>query len=82
MPTAKTIAKAAAENLTPISFELGGKSPFVIFEDADLERALDAAVFMIFSNNGERCTAGSRILVQQSIYADFAAQAAFIAALT
>jgi 5-carboxymethyl-2-hydroxymuconic-semialdehyde dehydrogenase len=43
----------------------------VIFEDADLERALDAAIFMIFSNNGERCTAGSRILVQQSIYADF-----------
>jgi acyl-CoA reductase-like NAD-dependent aldehyde dehydrogenase len=52
--------------------ELGGKSPFVIFDDADLDRALDAAVFMIFSNNGERCTAGSRILVQQSIYADFA----------
>jgi 5-carboxymethyl-2-hydroxymuconic-semialdehyde dehydrogenase len=52
--------------------ELGGKSPFVIFEDADLDRALDAAVFMIFSNNGERCTAGSRILVQKSIYADFA----------
>jgi 5-carboxymethyl-2-hydroxymuconic-semialdehyde dehydrogenase len=52
--------------------ELGGKSPFVIFADADLDRALDAAIFMIFSNNGERCTAGSRILVQQSIYADFA----------
>ena len=54
--------------------ELGGKSPFVVFDDADLERALDAAVFMIFSNNGERCTAGSRILVQQSIYAEFAAR--------
>ena len=54
--------------------ELGGKSPFVVFEDADLARALDAAVFMIFSNNGERCTAGSRILVQKSIYADFAAR--------
>jgi 5-carboxymethyl-2-hydroxymuconic-semialdehyde dehydrogenase len=51
--------------------ELGGKSPFVIFDDADLARALDAAIFMIFSNNGERCTAGSRILVQESIYADF-----------
>ena len=46
----------------------------MIFDDADLDRALDAAVFMIFSNNGERCTAGSRILVQQSIYADFAAR--------
>ena len=60
--------------LKKFSMELGGKSPFVIFEDADLARALDAALFMIFSNNGERCTAGSRILVQQSIYADFAAQ--------
>jgi 5-carboxymethyl-2-hydroxymuconic-semialdehyde dehydrogenase len=60
--------------LKKFSMELGGKSPFVVFEDADLARALDAAVFMIFSNNGERCTAGSRILVQQSIYADFAAK--------
>ncbi|WP_291217521.1 5-carboxymethyl-2-hydroxymuconate semialdehyde dehydrogenase [Hydrogenophaga sp.] len=58
--------------LKKFSMELGGKSPFVIFDDANLDRALDAAVFMIFSNNGERCTAGSRILVQQSIYADFA----------
>jgi len=57
--------------LKKFSMELGGKSPFVIFDDADLDRALDAAVFMIFSNNGERCTAGSRILVQHSIYADF-----------
>jgi 5-carboxymethyl-2-hydroxymuconic-semialdehyde dehydrogenase len=57
--------------LKKFSMELGGKSPFVIFDDADLDRALDAAVFMIFSNNGERCTAGSRILVQQSVYADF-----------
>jgi 5-carboxymethyl-2-hydroxymuconic-semialdehyde dehydrogenase len=60
--------------LKKFSMELGGKSPFVIFDDANLERALDAAVFMIFSNNGERCTAGSRILVQRSIYADFAAK--------
>ncbi len=58
--------------LKKFSMELGGKSPCVIFEDADLERALDAALFMVFSNNGERCTAGSRILVQQSVYADFA----------
>ena len=58
--------------LKKFSMELGGKSPFVVFADADLERALDAAVFMIFSNNGERCTAGSRILVQRSVYAEFA----------
>jgi 5-carboxymethyl-2-hydroxymuconic-semialdehyde dehydrogenase len=68
--TGNRIVQAAG--LKKFSMELGGKSPFVIFADADLDRALDAAVFMIFSNNGERCTAGSRILVQQSIYADFA----------
>jgi len=60
--------------LKKFSMELGGKSPFVVFDDADPARALDAALFMIFSNNGERCTAGSRILVQRSIYADFAAR--------
>jgi 5-carboxymethyl-2-hydroxymuconic-semialdehyde dehydrogenase len=68
--TGNRIVQAAG--LKKFSMELGGKSPFVIFDDANLERALDAAVFMIFSNNGERCTAGSRILVQQSIYAEFA----------
>ena len=67
--TGNRIVQAAG--LKKFSMELGGKSPFVIFDDADFERALDAAVFMIFSNNGERCTAGSRILVQQSIYAKF-----------
>jgi 5-carboxymethyl-2-hydroxymuconic-semialdehyde dehydrogenase len=60
--------------LKKFSMELGGKSPFIVFDDADLARALDAAVFMIFSNNGERCTAGSRILVQKSLYADFVAK--------
>ena len=68
--TGHRIVKAAG--LKKFSMELGGKSPFVIFDDADVERAMDAAIFMIFSNNGERCTAGSRILVQQSIYAAFA----------
>ncbi|MDQ2736082.1 MAG: 5-carboxymethyl-2-hydroxymuconate semialdehyde dehydrogenase [Pseudomonadota bacterium] len=57
--------------LKKFSMELGGKSPFVVFGDADFERALDAAVFMIFSNNGERCTAGSRILVEKAIYGEF-----------
>ncbi len=70
--TGQRIVQAAG--LKKYSMELGGKSPFVVFDDADLDRALDAALFMIFSNNGERCTAGSRILVQQSIYADFAAK--------
>ncbi len=68
--TGNRIVRSAG--LKKFSMELGGKSPFVVFDDADLDRALDAAVFMIFSNNGERCTAGSRILVQRSIYAAFA----------
>jgi 5-carboxymethyl-2-hydroxymuconic-semialdehyde dehydrogenase len=67
--TGNRIVKEAG--LKKFSMELGGKSPFVIFDDASLDRALDAAVFMIFSNNGERCTAGSRILVQKSIYPAF-----------
>ena len=67
--TGNRIVKAAG--LKKFSMELGGKSPFVVFDDADRERSLDAAVFMIFSNNGERCTAGSRILVQRGVYADF-----------
>jgi 5-carboxymethyl-2-hydroxymuconic-semialdehyde dehydrogenase len=70
--TGQRIVRSAG--LKKFSMELGGKSPFVIFDDADVERALDAAVFMIFSNNGERCTAGSRILIQRSLYADFAAK--------
>ena len=67
--TGNRIVRAAG--LKKFSMELGGKSPFVVFEDANLERSLDAAIFMIFSNNGERCSAGSRILVQKSIYASF-----------
>jgi 5-carboxymethyl-2-hydroxymuconic-semialdehyde dehydrogenase len=67
--TGNRIVKSSG--LKKFSMELGGKSPFVVFDDADLPRALDAALFMIFSNNGERCTAGSRILVQKSIYPEF-----------
>jgi len=70
--TGQRIVRSAG--LKKFSMELGGKSPFVIFDDADLPRALDAALFMIFSNNGERCTAGSRILVQRAIYASFVDQ--------
>jgi 5-carboxymethyl-2-hydroxymuconic-semialdehyde dehydrogenase len=70
--TGNRIVKTAG--LKKFSMELGGKSPCVVFEDANQARALDAAVFMIFSNNGERCTAGSRILVQKSIYKEFAAR--------
>ncbi len=73
---------AQAAGMKKLSLELGGKSPVLIFDDADLTRALDAALFTIFSLNGERCTAGSRIFVQETVYdkfvAEFAARAARI----
>ena len=61
----------ANAGLKKYSMELGGKSPVLIFDDADLDRALDAALFTIFSLNGERCTAGSRVFIQESVYAKF-----------
>ncbi|MEV6982722.1 5-carboxymethyl-2-hydroxymuconate semialdehyde dehydrogenase [Sphaerisporangium sp. NPDC051017] len=74
--TGKTIMRSAAEHLKTLSMELGGKSPVLVFADADLEAALDSAVFGIFSLNGERCTAGSRILVERSVYEEFTARLA------
>ncbi|MCB1395452.1 MAG: aldehyde dehydrogenase family protein, partial [Rhodobacteraceae bacterium] len=65
--TGSMIMKQGADTLKRVHFELGGKNPVVVFEDADLERALDAAIFMIYSLNGERCTSSSRLLVQASI---------------
>ena len=55
-------------------FELGGKNPVIVFDDADLERALDAVIFMIYSLNGERCTSSSRLLVQDSVADSFEAR--------
>ena len=54
--------------------ELGGKNPVIVFDDADLDRALDAVIFMIYSINGERCTSSSRLLVQDSIEEEFEAR--------
>ncbi|GAA5235765.1 5-carboxymethyl-2-hydroxymuconate semialdehyde dehydrogenase [Verticiella sediminum] len=62
---------ASAGGIKKFSMELGGKSPVLVFDDADLDRALDAALFTIFSLNGERCTAGSRIFIQSSVYERF-----------
>ncbi len=62
---------ANANGIKKFSMELGGKSPVLVFDDADLDRALDAALFTIFSLNGERCTAGSRIFIQESVYDKF-----------
>jgi 5-carboxymethyl-2-hydroxymuconic-semialdehyde dehydrogenase len=68
--TGRTIMAAAASHLKGLSMELGGKSPCVIFADADLDQAVDSALFGVFSLNGERCTAGSRILAERAVYDD------------
>jgi 5-carboxymethyl-2-hydroxymuconic-semialdehyde dehydrogenase len=69
--TGKTIMRSAAQHLKRLSMELGGKSPVVVFADADVEAAIDGAIFGVFSLNGERCTAGSRILVERALYDEF-----------
>ena len=66
--TGSMIMSQGAATLKRVHFELGGKNPCIIFGDADIDRAVDAAVFMIYSLNGERCTSSSRLLVQDSIY--------------
>ena len=72
--TGQVIFANAAPHLKGLSMELGGKSPAVVFADADLDAAIDACVFGVFSLNGERCTAGSRILVQRDVYEEFTAR--------
>src|SRR5438128_4643036 len=67
----KTIMRAAAGTLKKISLELGGKSPNIFFADADFETAVEGALFGVFFNQGEVCSAGSRILVQRPIYKKF-----------
>ncbi len=69
--TGSMIMKQGADTLKRVHFELGGKNPVIVFADADLERAADAASFMIYSLNGERCTSSSRLLVEASIYDKF-----------
>jgi len=74
--TGSLIMSQGAPTLKRVHLELGGKNPVIVFDDAALDRALDAAVFMIYSLNGERCTSSSRLLVQKSIYAEFVGKVA------
>jgi betaine-aldehyde dehydrogenase len=67
----KIIVKQAAETVKRVTLELGGKSPNIFFADADFEAAIDGALFGVFINQGEVCSAGSRILVQKAIYKKF-----------
>src|SRR2546429_3361677 len=74
--TGSAIMAQGAATLKRVHFELGGKNPVIVFADADLNRALDAVLFMIYSLNGERCTSSSRALVEASIYEEFSRRAA------
>lgn len=65
--TARHIVRASAENLASTSLELGGKSPFIVFDDADLDSAANAQVSGIFAATGQSCVAGSRLLVQRGV---------------
>jgi betaine-aldehyde dehydrogenase len=67
----KVILRSAADTLKRVSLELGGKSPNIFFADAEFEAAIDGALFGVFINQGEVCSAGSRILVERSIYSKF-----------
>jgi betaine-aldehyde dehydrogenase len=69
--TGKHIARIAAEKMMPVSLELGGKSPTMVFEDADIEHAVAGVLYGIFSSSGESCIAGSRLFVARPVYDNF-----------
>ena len=72
--TARAVVRGSAENLASTSLELGGKSPFIVFEDADLDSAVNAQVSGIFAASGQSCVAGSRLLIHSSVKAEFLAK--------
>lgn len=74
--TGSQIMAQGAPTLKRVHFELGGKNPVIVFDDADLDRALDAVIFMIYSLNGERCTSSSRALVHTAVHDRFVARLA------
>jgi len=69
--TGKAVAQAALGNLKKVTLELGGKSPMVVFKDFNVDTAVDYAMFAIFANSGQVCSAGSRFLVEESVYDEF-----------
>lgn len=78
--TGRHLAKLAAEKVMPVSLELGGKSPTVVFADADLDHAVNGVLYGIFSSSGESCIAGSRLFVQRGLYDAFLERLAAAAA--
>ena len=74
--TGQIIVKASAGNLKRVSLELGGKSPDIVFDDADLEQAVPGTAWAIFRNSGQVCCAGSRLFVEQKLYDTFVSRVA------
>ncbi len=72
--TGRKLAHIAADKLMPVSLELGGKSPTVVFDDADIDHAVKGVLFGIFSSAGQACIAGSRLFVHEGVYDDFMAR--------
>jgi betaine-aldehyde dehydrogenase len=72
--TGKHIARLAADKVMPVTLELGGKSPTIVFDDADLEHAVNGVLFGIFSSSGESCIAGSRLFIQKHLKEKFVAR--------
>ncbi len=71
LETGRQILQMASKHVTPVTLELGGKNPNIVFADADLDKALKSTLFGAFQNAGQMCWAGSRLLVHESIHADF-----------
>jgi len=71
LETGRQILEMAAKHVTPVTLELGGKNPNIVFPDADLDRALKSVLFAAYQNAGQMCWSGSRLLVHESIHGDF-----------
>ncbi len=82
LETGRQILQMAARHVTPVTLELGGKNPNIVFPDADLDKALKGVLFAAFQNAGQMCWAGSRLLVHESVHADFVRKVAERAAKT
>ncbi|KAG9099154.1 succinate semialdehyde dehydrogenase NADP+ linked, partial [Ceratobasidium sp. 370] len=75
-PVAKILSQQASSTLKKVSWEAGGNAPFIVFDDADIEKAVEGAIACKFRGSGQTCVCANRIYVQSSVYADFAAQLA------
>lgn len=71
VPTGKTVMKLAAENVVPVTLELGGKSPNIVFSDCDVEKTVETVVRSIIQNAGQTCSAGSRLIIEESFKDQF-----------